>query len=127
MKSEKNKDSVKRRDPQVSQAVPLDLLHGVVVERFRRHGRGSQRLERRHRQGIRSIKYRGNSFVVIGVVVVAVGFVLGGIKFMKDDMQGSKDIIVKCFVAGAVVAMAPTIVKFIVGAFKLDDLTSGLK
>lgn len=65
--------------------------------------------------------------VVIGVVVVAVGFVLGGIKFMKDDMQGSKDVIVKCFVAGAVVAMAPTIVKFIVGAFKLDNLTGGLR
>lgn len=55
--------------------------------------------------------------IIVGVVVVAIGFVIGAIRYMKDDMQGGKDVIVKCLVAAAVVVMAPTIVKFIVGAF----------
>lgn len=60
--------------------------------------------------------------VVVGVAIVAMGFVLGGIKYIKsDDMQGSKDIFVKCAVAGAVIAIAPALVKFIIGSFGIDD------
>jgi len=60
--------------------------------------------------------------VVVGIAIVAMGFVLGGIKYIKsDDMQGSKDIFVKCAVAGAVIAIAPALVKFIIGSFGIDD------
>lgn len=58
--------------------------------------------------------------VIIGIVIVAIGFVLGAIKYMKDDMQGGKDVIVKCLVAAAVIVLAPTITRFIVGIFKPD-------
>jgi len=58
--------------------------------------------------------------VVIGIVIVAIGFVLGAIKYMKDDMQGGKDVITKCLVAAAVIVLAPTITRFIVGVFKPD-------
>ena len=56
--------------------------------------------------------------ILVGIVIVAIGFVLGAIKYMKDDMQGGKDVIVKCLVAAVVVVLAPTIVRFIVGTFK---------
>lgn len=56
--------------------------------------------------------------ILVGIVIVAIGFVLGAIKYMKDDMQGGKDIIVKCVVAAVVVVLAPTMVRFIVGTFK---------
>jgi len=66
--------------------------------------------------------------VVVGVAIVAMGFVLGGIKYIKsDDMQGSKDIFVKCAVAGAVIAVAPALVKFIIGSFGIGDYSSELK
>lgn len=65
--------------------------------------------------------------VVVGVAIVAMGFVLGGIKYIKsDDMQGSKDIFVKCAVAGAVIAVAPALVKFIIGSFGIRDYSSEL-
>lgn len=65
--------------------------------------------------------------VVVGVAIVAMGFVLGGIKYIKsDDMQGSKDIFVKCAVAGAVIAVAPALVKFIIGSFGIGDYSSEL-
>ncbi len=65
--------------------------------------------------------------VIIGIVIVAIGFVLGAIKYMKDDMQGGKDVIVKCLVAAAVIVLAPTITRFIVGIFELDlnEIRSG--
>jgi len=65
--------------------------------------------------------------VVVGIAIVAMGFVLGGIKYIKsDDMQGSKDIFVKCAVAGAVIAIAPALVKFIIGSFGIGDYSSKL-
>ncbi len=65
--------------------------------------------------------------VIIGIVIVAIGFVLGAIKYMKDDMQGGKDVIVKCLVAAAIIVLAPTITRFIVGIFELDlnEIRSG--
>jgi len=65
--------------------------------------------------------------VVIGCVIVAIGFVLAGVKYMKtDDMQGSKDVLVKCVVAGAVIAIAPALVKFIIGSFGVKDYSQML-
>lgn len=65
--------------------------------------------------------------VVIGCVIVAIGFVLAGVKYMKtDDMQGSKDVLVKCVVAGAVIAIAPALVKFIIGSFGASDYSKNL-
>ena len=65
--------------------------------------------------------------VVIGCVIVAIGFVLAGVKYMKtDDMQGSKDVLVKCVVAGAVIAIAPALVKFIIGSFGAKDYSQML-
>lgn len=65
--------------------------------------------------------------VVIGCVIVAIGFVLAGVKYMKtDDMQGSKDVLVKCVVAGAVIAIAPALVKFIIGSFGVEDYSQML-
>lgn len=66
--------------------------------------------------------------VVIGVAIVAIGFVLGGIKYIKsDDMQGSKDIFVRCATAGVIIAIAPALVKFIIGSFGIGDYSQILE
>lgn len=64
--------------------------------------------------------------VVIGLVIVAIGFVIGAVKFFHDDAHGAKDVLLKCFVAGAVVAIAPTLVKFIVGSFTSRNIAQEL-
>ncbi len=64
--------------------------------------------------------------VVIGLVIVAIGFVIGAVKFFHDDAHGAKDVLLKCFVAGAVVAIAPTLVKFIVGSFTSRNIAQDI-
>jgi len=78
-------------------------------------------------KGLDSLDKAISLSIVIGLVVVAIGFVVGAIKYFKEDMQGAKDVLLKCAVAGVVVVLAPTLVKFIVGALSSQNFVSDLQ
>jgi len=76
--------------------------------------------------GLKALDRAVSLAIVIGLVIVAIGFVIGAIKYFHEDMQGAKDVLLKCTVAGVVVALAPTLVKFIVGSFAVRNLADDL-
>jgi len=76
--------------------------------------------------GLKALDRAVSLAIVIGLVIVAIGFVIGAIKYFREDMQGAKDVLLKCTVAGVVVALAPTLVKFIVGSFAVRNLADDL-
>ena len=78
-------------------------------------------------KGLDSLDRAISLSIVVGLVVVAIGFVVGAIKYFKEDMQGAKDVLLKCAVAGAVVVLAPTLVKFIVGALSSQNFVSDIQ
>jgi len=76
--------------------------------------------------GLKALDRAVSLAIVIGLVIVAIGFVIGAIKYFHEDMQGAKDVLLKCTIAGVVVALAPTLVKFIVGSFAVRNLADDL-
>lgn len=76
--------------------------------------------------GLKALDRAVSLAIVIGLVIVAIGFVIGAIKYFHEDIQGSKDVLLKCTIAGVVVALAPTLVKFIVGSFAVRNLADDL-